>query len=460
MASGEKTVVRLLGAAMGCAAAVSWAGASGAARVIHEADKLLAADGSASDNAGVSVGLEGATALVGAPLADITATNGGGVVMYDAGTGLETGALAPAQLDSQDFFGSSMAIDEGIAVIGCPGDDDIANGAGAAYTFNITTGAMVAKLLPGSGQAGGLFGTTVDIEGGRAVVGAPFETPNGLGSGAAYIFDSLSGAQAARLVPDDGGAFERFGSAVSLSGGTVLVGAPSATRDGVSTGAVYVFDAKTGDQLAKITPADGAVGDQFGVSVSLNGTTAAIGATRNAEGGVASGSVYLFDVVSGDQLGKVRQPDAETGDAFGWSVVLCGDRLVVSAFGDADNGLDSGSAYVFDLAAGAETLKLLPSDGEAGDGFGVATSCDGDHVLAGAYRVDDNGLNAGAAYLFGLPCNVADFDEPFGQLDLADIVAFVTAFQAQEDSADLDDSGVFDLADIVLFAAAMGTGCG
>ncbi len=56
-------------------------------------------------------------------------------------------------------------------------------------------------------------------------------------------------------------------------------------------------------------------------------------------------------------------------------------------------------------------------------------------------------------------CNDADLAEPFGVLDLTDIVGFVSAFSAQSPAADFDGDGVFDLDDIVGFVTLFSGGC-
>jgi hypothetical protein len=58
------------------------------------------------------------------------------------------------------------------------------------------------------------------------------------------------------------------------------------------------------------------------------------------------------------------------------------------------------------------------------------------------------------------PCNAADLAEPFGMLDLADIVAFIMAFETQDPAADLAEPfGAFDQADITAFVGAFVAGC-
>ena len=94
----------------------------------------------------------------------------------------------------------------------------------------------------------------------------------------------------------------------------------------------------------KITAADGAAGDLFGESVSISGDYAIVG----AKGDDGTGSAYVFKRTgtSWAQEAKLLASDGAAGDLFGWSVSISGDYAVVGAFGDDDNGTNSGSAYV------------------------------------------------------------------------------------------------------------------
>ncbi len=54
----------------------------------------------------------------------------------------------------------------------------------------------------------------------------------------------------------------------------------------------------------------------------------------------------------------------------------------------------------------------------------------------------------------------ADLDEPFGTLDFADVLAFLSAFGAQTAEADLSEPfGTFDFADVLAFLSSFGAGC-
>ena len=95
---------------------------------------------------------------------------------------------------------------------------------------------------------------------------------------------------------------------------------------------------------------DAAASDLFGVSVSLYGDTALIGAFDKSQSN--SGSVYVFTRSNIDgmftQQSKLHASDAEAGDGFGRSVSLYGDTALIGARYDDDNSKsNSGSVYVF-----------------------------------------------------------------------------------------------------------------
>ena len=154
----------------------------------------------------------------------------------------------------------------------------------------------------------------------------------------------------------------------------------------------------------KLTAGDGAASDEFGSSVSVSGDTAVIGSSQDDDNGSNSGSAYVY-VRSGGVWSEQQKLTASDGagfDRFGESVSVSGDTVVVSARIDDANGISSGSAYVFVRSGGvwSEQQKLTASDGAANDQFGVSVSVSGDTLVIGAHLDDDNGSNSGSAYGF------------------------------------------------------------
>ncbi|MCP4373769.1 MAG: hypothetical protein GY797_37560, partial [Deltaproteobacteria bacterium] len=145
---------------------------------------------------------------------------------------------------------------------------------------------------------------------------------------------------------------------VAVSGDTVVAGALGDDDNGNDSGSAYVF-VKPGSgwadmtQTAKLTAADGAVDDRLGSSVAVSGDTVVAGADWDDDNGGGSGSAYVFAKPGSGwadmtQTAKLTASDGATYDYFGRSVAVSGDTVVVGAYRDDDNGTDAGSAYVFE----------------------------------------------------------------------------------------------------------------
>ncbi|HUV40715.1 MAG TPA: FG-GAP repeat protein, partial [Sedimentisphaerales bacterium] len=176
---------------------------------------------------------------------------------------------------------------------------------------------------------------------------------------------------------------------------------------GNNSGSAYIFgqDVGTWSQRDKITASDGAAGDKFGVSVSAREDYIVVGAWLNDEKAADAGAAYIFikDYIYWFELQKLTASDAQAGDKFGYSVAKHSQYVVVGAIGDDDNGSSSGSAYMFCKGANgywSQQAKLTAPDGQALDKFGCSVSVRDPYAVIGAYWHDDNGTDAGAAYLF------------------------------------------------------------
>ncbi|MBC8377697.1 MAG: S8 family serine peptidase, partial [Planctomycetes bacterium] len=216
--------------------------------------------------------------------------------------------------------------------------------------------------------------------------------------------------QQAKLTASDGYSSDLFGYSVSIDGDTVIVGAHQNDDNGSNSGSAYIFqrNGTIWTQQAKLTASDGYSSDLFGSSVSIDGDTVIVGAHQNDDNGSNSGSAYIFqrNGTIWTQQAKLTASDGYSSDLFGSSVSIDGDTVIAGAYGDDDNGSESGSAYIYEKTGGSwtnatETVKLVSRDGAIGDRFGYSVGISNGLSVIGAYYDDDQGTDSGSAYVFG-----------------------------------------------------------
>ena len=172
-----------------------------------------------------------------------------------------------------------------------------------------------------------------------------------------------------KLLASNGAEEDYFGFSIAIGNGVVAVGSIWADVNGDNSGSAYLFDASTGAQLFNLLPSDGAAGDEFGWSIAIDkGDIAIVGAPRDDDNGTGSGSVYLFDISDPNnpiQIAKLLPSDGAAGDHFGLRIALDNGIVAVGAHFDDDNGSDSGSAYLFDISDQRMTQYRSPNFSQA-----------------------------------------------------------------------------------------------
>ena len=291
-------------------------------------------------------------------------------------------------LDNGDAFGSSVAFDGTRLLVGAPGDDGAGNAlvrAGAAYHISFSHFELDDPVLNdviGAGydgltlsgrpntnveglRSGDLFGRSVAIDGGQVAIGAAGDDGNRnfyAESGAVYLYSFQQG-NFFNLKRSNHTIGSNYESVQSFKSG-------ARTTTGVSVDGVRFSD-------------------RFGSSIALDGDKLVVGAfgsdgrvrfqslltDERGPGGISqgrdSGSVFLMTLAKDNPLGRAtlsgrlglgwegrfNPPSlqessltvrAGAGDAFGRSVALDGDTLIVGAPGaDGFGPATSGSGEVF-----------------------------------------------------------------------------------------------------------------
>jgi len=424
--------------------------------------KLLPSDGAAGDHfAQIDIDFDGVTIIVGADEDDDYGVNSGSAYLFDPTTGQQLFKLVPNDGAADDQFGNDVGIDESIAVVGAEFDDDNGADSGSVYVFDVSTGQQLHKLLPDDGAVGDRFGASVAVSGGIIIAGTVFDNDNGALSGSAYVFDATTGQQLFKLLPNDGAAGDRFGNRVAIDGLLAVVGAWQDDVVGTDSGSAYIFEVVTGQQLFKIMPSDGLQDDLFGHRVSISGDTVVVSATGNDDNGSGSGAAYVFDATTGQQGHKLLPDDGDVGDQFGVSVDIDDRVVVIGAGWDDDNGDMSGSAYIFDAITGLQVRKIQPSDSVAGDHFGLTAAVSGGRAVIGSGFDDDNGADSGSAYVFEAAVCATDINSD-GVVDTSDLGILIGFFGQSNPAlpqADINGDGVVDTADLGFLIGEFGTSC-
>jgi hypothetical protein len=318
--------------------------------------------------------------------------------------------LVAADGDASDWFGYHVATDQDFAVVGAPGEDEDGPQAGAAYVYRQGTLGWqeVAKLTPSNGVSERCFGWSVAVSGERVAVGSPGEVGPGRPQGRVHVFDLIAGqwVQVAELLGSNGSSGDGFGCAVALEGDTLVVGAYLDDEAGSDAGAVYVFGVQSGSwvQTGKIWAPDATGEDFFGYALDVSGETLLIGAYSDDDGATNSGSAYTFERTFTGWLfdEKLHAPNPGLNDLFGRTLSLDGDRALVGNPHSDVVADGAGAAHVFLRTGPTWQLEstLLAPDGAVDDAFGHSVSLLGDLAIVGAPNDDDQGPNSGSIWVY------------------------------------------------------------
>lgn len=405
----------------------------------NEWSKILPTTGHLGDRFGESADISTNVAIIGAPHEDrwTTLSVGAAYIFRKTGKGwVQEQRLQPSDIGGGDEFGYSVSISGDVAIVGAPGGiDSHTGGVAYIYEFNGTSWDQAARLRPGGLDFNDGVGASVSIINDHAVVGAPFDSENGMYAGSVYkYYRSTEGVWWCDAKLKGNVVGDYFGTSVSIAGRWnshdsdfwFAVGAPGDDTEGLNAGAVYIWDKEfmtdPGWRYEKIVPTSLMPGDQFGTSVSLGGFyvgTLIAGAPGDDVKGNSAGAAYVYLSNLGDEWVEntiLRADDGAADDGFGRAVSIIGDYLtwnaLVGAPYDDDKGYDSGSVYRYQVSPSGTPVQLLektvPSDGVGGDFFGRAVATSWRDAVVGSPYDDDNGSYSGSAYYFSEKLPIPD----------------------------------------------------
>ncbi|WP_430933059.1 T9SS type A sorting domain-containing protein [Saccharicrinis sp. 156] len=365
------------------------------------------------DNYGTSVCINENYAVIGAP----GYSNGKGCayVMYNNNNEWKTIAtLTASDGVADDELGISVSISNDIICVAAYDDDRM----GAVYIFEKTEAGWTDmtetdKLVAWERLSYEYFGMSLDICGNNIIIGADESI---------YMFEKTSYGWEKR-VKRYTSTENNFGHSVALSENYSAISQRVRNdKDNLFGGRVYVYE-KTGadwgdsEWIATLYPSNNDDCFNFGCSLKINEDNIIVGAS-----GSSNEAVYIYEKPETGWQNKsetacLTASDGDKYDYFGSSISISNENVIVGAYGDDDNDKFGGAAYIYNKPSTGwtdmtETTKLITSDGGANDRFGKSVFIYGNNAIIGAIYDDENGLKSGSAYIYNIEdaTNVTDLN--------------------------------------------------
>ena len=294
-----------------------------------------------------------------------TPSNSGAVYVFQKmnGTWVQQAELLSPQPSSLDEFGAEVGFG-GVGISGdtivVSDSGNFVSRPGVVDVFTRTNGTWTLSTRLTVPDDPFFTPTSVAIDGNTVVVGSSLsDSPTVFEAGAAYVFRFSSGQWSApvTIAAGDGTPFAQFGSSVAIERNTIVVGAVTAQAATPQAGAAYVFAGEDGvwRQRAELTAADGADFDNFGSAVAVSGQTVVVGASEHTPpgGAVNAGATYVYRPGDGRwrQVAELASSDGISGGQFGQGVAVRDNTVLVGASTQHPlvEGYPGGEAYVYRL---------------------------------------------------------------------------------------------------------------
>jgi len=403
---------------------VVWGGRDASAYSWTQSNRLNAYDEGEQDQFGnsVSMGYLGELLVVGSHQDDIGIDDerGSAYIFRRDGQNWISEEKLYATYDSVESdrvrFGASVGISSAtydLCAIGAPQCNEDNSGAVFIYGKDDGFWTVLKKLSPGSLVSASNLGSSVDMNrtGRYVIAGAPRDAGGFVGM--AYVFyggpDWTLVFTTSLEVPETVEEEDYYGRAVGIDpdGEYAIVGAPDRDDDGKA----YIYERSSindWELMTEVVPLDPENCYDFGCSVAIRGRYAIVGDSVNEVDGENMGAAYVFfyNGSTWSQIAKLKAPDRGQYDNFGFSVDITHDYAIVGSGQDDDEGVDAGASYVFQRTGIFDwdyEAKLTASDAGADDdwfGHSVSLGHDNDYAVVGAHRYEGSADNCGAAYVY------------------------------------------------------------
>lgn len=274
--------------------------------------------------------------------------------------------------DKGGHFARSLAVDDGLALVGTP----FGQPSGNAYLFDALSGSLLVNLAPPDGLNEDWFGVDVAIDNGMALVGSPAGDET-----AAYLYEASTGNLLFKLTPEDPvstGPSNDFGYSVAIDGKHALVGDRA--------GAAYLFDVHTGTQIARLVVAGQSISDRLVQSVALDDRYALIGTPFTPEN-EPGGAAHLFDLQTLEEIAVYRKPDAPRYGEFGGEVAIDNGAVLIASTARLNSepvARPVAPVQLIDAAASVTIAELSPDMAPPINGYGRSLAVDDGIVVVGS----------------------------------------------------------------------------
>lgn len=323
------------------------------------------------------------------------------VLLFDAGTGRPSGRLVPPGRDWYGPFVRALDAEGGRVLVCARGHPRSAVRRSTALLFALRPIREIAHFVMPAGRhrEHGQFGGNCAVSGRHVAISATRLDGAHKNEGAVFLYDADTGDPVRTIRSPEPRRRGFFGSEVALSDGHLAIAQADTSGALPWHGSVYVYDLASGALRHVFRRPEGSRG-YFATSLAMADGRILIGSTIDRVGRRKSGLAFLYDLETRALLARLAPPPEHHARWFGNDVALWGERALVGAF-DADLGArEAGAAYLFDATDGTPLQVLAHPAGEAGAQFGAAVDLGPAGAVIGAPGEHARGRGDGAVYHF------------------------------------------------------------